>query len=101
MILFSCSVIGLMECVMSSGKNVIEKIKAGIAPEAQARGTALRRSFTPSRPAQGWLRWLIGITLISVRGWVYIVALVIAVAYFMHNLPPTDLLQNWQQMRGQ
>jgi len=93
---------------MSSQKSVIERLKSGIATEAQARGNALRESFTVRLPVsgwKGWLRWLFWklliITLIALRGWVHIIAIAIAAAYFMYDLPPTRLLENWKQMRGQ
>lgn len=89
---------------MNWANDVIRKFKGSVEQEATARGRALRQSVTFTRPANGWLRWflwkLLMLTLLALRGWVYLAALVLLVAYFMYDQEPTDLIKNWQLMRG-
>lgn len=92
------------EVVMHWAKDVIRKFQSSLEHEAAARGRALRKSFTFTRPSNGWVRWslrkLLILTFLALRGWVYLLALVFLVAYFMHDQEPTDLMQNWKMMRG-
>jgi len=89
---------------MNWAKDVIRKFQGSVENEAVARGRAVRQSFTFARPRNGWFRWflwkLLMLTLLALRGWVYIVLLFVLVAWLMYDQEPTDLIRNWSLMRG-
>lgn len=87
---------------MGQLKDVIGKmgrqIGSSITREAGARADAVRHSFSLRRPRRGWRIFLLWLLWACIRGWIYMIALVLLAAWWLHDQSPVEMLELFRSM---
>jgi hypothetical protein len=74
------------------------QIGTSIATEAGARAQAVRRSFTIRRPRKGWWSFLLWVLWVCLRGWIYIVAVMLLAGWWLYDQSPGEMLDLFRSM---
>ncbi|RCK43245.1 hypothetical protein TH30_19730 [Thalassospira profundimaris] len=80
------------------GRQIGRRISTSIVSEAEARTRSVRRSFTLKRPVNGWWNWLLLLLWVCLRGWVYIVAIVLLTGWWLYDQSPGEMLELFKLM---